>query len=358
MHQQRTSTSKRAGFTLVELMVVILIISILSALLTMAVSRGIATAKRTRNRTEIAQLAAAVDTFKAAYRVDYIPSRIYLSETGNYTAGTADSLAYLQRLWPKLSFPVDWNGNGKIDPASDPNSFGDAWLEGDQCLVFFLGGLAVRDSVTLAPGCIGFSTNPVNPMAHLVAGGAATAVRGPFYEFDTSRLAYLPHGTFSTFNFNLVTPYASYLDTYGASDGKGTAVPGSMPYLYFSTFQGRNRYTSPLTGISDCTPCIELNLLARTVVFQQVWPYAQGDRQYLNPTGFQIISAGADQKFGSGTSGATSYWTPATAASSLALDRVSTLMRPNSRADLNLKGAGADDQSNFYDSPLGTPSVN
>ena len=84
MYQRATARHTRSAFTLVELMVVILIISILSALLVMAVSRGIAAAKRTRNMVEIRQLAAAVDAFKTAYKVDYIPSKLYLSETGTY----------------------------------------------------------------------------------------------------------------------------------------------------------------------------------------------------------------------------------------------------------------------------------
>src|SRR4051812_4029003 len=119
MHIATTSRLRR-GFTLVELMVVILIISILSALLTVAVSKGIGAAKRTRNMVEIRQLAAAVDAFKVYYKVDYIPSRLHLSETGvGYqgpgggppTPGTiqAESLAYLQRLWPKLSPPFNNN---------------------------------------------------------------------------------------------------------------------------------------------------------------------------------------------------------------------------------------------------------
>jgi general secretion pathway protein G len=343
MHQQRTSTSRRAGFTLVELMVVILIISILSALLTMAVSRGISTAKRARNRTEIAQIAAAVDAFKAFYKVDYIPSKIYLSESGNgyldanrnqITSGfIGESISYLQRLWPKLSpgAPgrwgannyIDWNGSGKPEGVvSNPdinNPAGEMILEGDQCLVFFLGGIPLRDPVTLAWSCTGFSTNPIDPAAQILSGGN---VKGPMYEFDASRLAYFQHAT---------EPKAripSYLDTYGTSDGKGALLSGA-PYAYFSSFGIRNGYNR--YGAGDC---LKLG----------VNPYAQATTQYINPSGFQIISAGADLKFGPGSNPGASpipLWTPATAATSAASG-------PN----------GADDQSNFYDSLLGTPSIN
>jgi hypothetical protein len=120
----------------------------------------------------------------------------------------------------------------------------------------------------------------------------------------------------------------SYLDTYGSTDGKGNLVTGA-PYAYFSSYQTRNGYNRYIG--SDC-PTLK------------VFPYAQGSTQYLNPTGFQLISAGADLKFGPGSNPGLSpipFWTPATAASTAASG-------PN----------GADDQSNFYDNLLGTSSIN
>ena len=301
MHQRSTHRSVRSGFTLVELMVVILIISVLSALLTMAVSRGIGAAKRTRNRVEISQLAAAVDAFKAYYKVDYIPSRIYLSESGNGYAGgvQAESLAYLQRLWPRLSFPVDWNGNHKFDTAGNANDLpgnpnGDFFLEGDQCLVFFLGGIPIRD--TGVPACTGFSTNPVNPAAHVTPGGGSS--KPPFYEFDSSRLVSSSSRKTKPFSSLML----SYLDTYGTSDGNGI----------------RNGYNHQ--GSVDC---LSLGL----------FPYAQSGTQYLNPSGFQIISAGADMTFGPGSSPQMSpppFWTPATAGNSAASGRLAQTISPTS----------------------------
>ncbi len=330
MHQRTTSRQTRSAFTLVELMVVILIISVLSALLLMAVSRGIAAAKRTRNMVEIRNLAASVDAFKTYYKVEYIPSRLYLSETGSYNLSFAstqsDSFAYLQRLWPKLTLPstptagwVNWTGSGSGNVTMT--------LEGDQVLVFFLGGIVVPDPVTGVPSCTGFSTNPSNPSAHLKTGGAVA--KPPLYEFDSSRLVLFQHGG------SQPKVMYSYLDTYGTTDGKGGYVSGT-PYAYFSNYgirNGYNKYAS--TGVSDCSTL-------------GVWPYAQGfttalGGQYLNPSGFQIISAGVDGKFGPGSSSLTApfFWTPATAAGSSASG-------PN----------GADDQSNFYDNLLGTSSVN
>lgn len=69
-----------------------------------------------------------------------------------------------------------------------------------------------------------------------------------------------------------------------------------------------------------------------------VWPYAEtiGPRsRFVNPAGFQIISAGKDCQFGPGTDGPSHTWSPATAAS--------------------IPAAGRDDLANFYRAHLGTP---
>jgi hypothetical protein len=85
-----------------------------------------------QTQTEIAELQAAVDAFQKDSRVSYIPSRIKLSETGNYPQRDQpntldfDSIQYLHKLWPKLDVApgcrFDWNGDGRVE--------GDGTLEG------------------------------------------------------------------------------------------------------------------------------------------------------------------------------------------------------------------------------------
>ena len=70
------------GFTLVELLVVILILAILIALLLPASTAPCRTARNAAVGGEINQLAQALASFKTKYG-DYPPSRIYLSEDGN-----------------------------------------------------------------------------------------------------------------------------------------------------------------------------------------------------------------------------------------------------------------------------------
>jgi hypothetical protein len=282
--------------------------------------------------TEIRQLAAAIDAFKAQYKVDYIPSKLYLSETGVYPAAyplAQDSVAYLQRIWPRLGTAVDWNGSGTVQTTAQG---GDCILEGDQCLVFFLGGIVTIDPVTKVPVCNGFSTNPGNPAAHVSPPPGTGKSRPPLYEFDSNRLIFFHTGTSALF--------PSYLDTYGTSDPTSATrwrAGLGQPYLYFSCNNKRNGYNY---GPPDCEG---FDPVQNKLV--QIYPYAQGVGQFLNPSGFQIISAGADMKFGPGTANpataAGPFWTSAAAASSAA-----------SGPD------GADDQSNFYDNLLGTPSIN
>jgi prepilin-type N-terminal cleavage/methylation domain-containing protein len=67
------SRRPRSGFTLVELLVVIVIISLLAALITPAVMAGMRAAKRATITAEISSLHQAIETYKAQYG-SYPPS--------------------------------------------------------------------------------------------------------------------------------------------------------------------------------------------------------------------------------------------------------------------------------------------
>jgi hypothetical protein len=213
-----------------------------------------------KNRNDIARLHEAVVNFQTKYGVDYIPSRIRLLDSGKYDLSMnndgqptnqldRDSYLYLQRLWPRLQFPVDWNNNEKKDD--------DVTLEGDQCLVFFLGGIQSSNEGKLE--CLGFSTHGLNPAQE---GRDRVA---PIYDFKPSRLSAQSNG------------YFVYLDAYGKA-----------PYAYFSSYKTRNGYNR--YGQSDCSSIPD-------------GPYHDGNGNYYNPETFQIISAGADGKFGRGGNG-------------------------------------------------------
>jgi general secretion pathway protein G len=324
---------RRNGFTLIELLVVIAIIGILVGLTTAAVVQYLNKIPVVNTTSDIRQLASALENFKTKFGF-YPPSRIRLCRTlAQYTnaqkQGSLDqvSLAYTNAMFPRISWAngIDWS-NG-LQPA-----FQQVVLEGDQCLVFFLGGIPNVSP----PGCQGFSTDPLHP-ANPKTVQQSTRI-GPFFEFPDSTRMIQAHSS----DANNPNAFFSYADAYG----------GRMPYAYLSsgkTAGGYNMFYSdptypPLRGKSDC------NLLG-------VWPYAEfmatstGDQRpprYLNPNSFQIISAGKDLKYGTGTP---IQNMTATAIITLPVSPLWSLGNPTAMGALN--NYYQDDQSNFSDRLLG-----
>src|SRR5262249_40356507 len=140
---------------------------VLVSLLMVGVFKALDTAYEAQTRTDITQIAAALESFKTKYQVSYIPSRLILCENylnyfvggnpanGYYTPLHQDSLEYLQKIFPRISTSgwatvgIDWNGDLAIaDPPMSLSVYPigtvpcNGWLlEGEQCLVFFAGGI-------------------------------------------------------------------------------------------------------------------------------------------------------------------------------------------------------------------------
>jgi prepilin-type N-terminal cleavage/methylation domain-containing protein len=266
--------ARRSAFTLIELLVVIAIIVVIIGLLLSAVIQLLSWQDVIQNRKDVDDLNKAVEDFKTKYNV-YPPSYIVLSNDPkqydpNNPLGlpaqqyqlNQDSAKYLRQIWPKLDLTqsIDWSGGNM--PAIFGNQPWTVTLEGDQCLVFFLGGLQSLSP----PGTLGWANDSQNPTRLTLANKVA-----PFFNFLASRLYQRsPNHTF-----------LSYKDVYG-----------SQPIAYFSI---RNS-TKNLYMEGDCASL-------------QVYPYysiknATGGiklQQFLNPDRFQIISAGRDMSYGAAT---------------------------------------------------------
>lgn len=259
----KTTRSRRNGFTTIELLVVIAVIAILVALTTGAVSRVRLAAKRAETVSEAGQLATAVQNFMREKKVDYIPSRIRLRKGMNYMppADTLDrdSYTYLKQVWPQIQL------NTNIIWTTFPGAANDTVLEGDQCLVFFLGGIPLWDSTTSRYAASGFSKNPADPSG----GGNPAQLGGAYFQFKASRLK----------DYRGNSGFPSYFDPYFTGD------PGDRPFAYFSAYGRKNGYV-----LGDCA----------TIAGAAFVPYQDTANSYYQPTGFQIISAGPDQNFGVG----------------------------------------------------------
>jgi type II secretory pathway pseudopilin PulG len=289
-----SSPGARLGFTIVELLVVIGIIAVLGGLIISFIFRMGSKGKEVQTTDEIRQLEAAVANFQARFKVTYLPSRIYLREDGNYKLNDPDpieanSYYYLKRVWPNLKFPVDIDGDGKFDGVWN--------IEGDQCLVFFLGGIQSMENNV--PVCLGFSTDRTNPWNRT----PNIPRMEPFYEFKSGRLI-IARSMPGRDGMPTLGPFFTYLDPYGQSDGQGHWQSGS-PFAYFSAYGKRNGYNlfqRLKQNTSQGSDCGSIDLKDG----HGVWPYAEaidsnGAIRYVNPSSFQIISAGADTKFGIGT---------------------------------------------------------
>ncbi|MSR58939.1 MAG: prepilin-type N-terminal cleavage/methylation domain-containing protein [Planctomycetaceae bacterium] len=281
----------RRGFTLVEMLVVIVIIAILVALILPAIFGAKVKANEARVRTEIASLDAAVTAFKARFGIEP-PSRfvIYFGQTAvqNQTAWINDPAmkALVTRMWPQFDFSMPAGSYPSWWTGTQMN------MNSGECLLFFLGGV-VADGVDVTKGLpylplsppIGFSKNPAQPFSP-----SGTNREGPFLELAFSRI--------KDSDGNSVFEYFDSL--------QGQA----SPYLYFSSYEGRGYRPGELPMNSTNSAFLYLHDVYRVSnsagsLVPPLNPVANpaGTSQALpaqKPQTFQIISPGYDGNYGQG----------------------------------------------------------
>ena len=236
INKTKSQVSRRAGFTLLELLGVVAILSILVALILPAVMNAWSRAEVTAVNAEFTSLTGAITKFQTDFNDQQPWSYVVFEEDGS--GWDAASKSRIRRIWPQYNFSaaVDINGDGDTTDTIE--------MSGSECLVFFLGG--VRNS---SGNLIGFSNSPINPFK--TTGESRTVP----YPFDAARL--------------------------GDADGDGMLeyadeVSG-VPILYISSNNGKGY--SRLNGAPNY--------------------YVQSDGTTpWNKDGFQLISAGDDGEYG------------------------------------------------------------
>lgn len=225
------------GFTLVEILVVVVIITILASLLTAAVFTAIGRAETTRIIAETAALANAMEQFKNTY--DYPPDFSDLNVVKRFVAAQFRNRdATLDKL--------DRNGNG-VDDLTEPGR-----ITPDEALVLWLQGM---------------SPDRTRPFT---GGGTRTSL----FDFDKTRLTDRDNDK-----------YLEYVPQSGEN----------CPYIYFDS----RTYATTVTGLNWKFASFT-NTHSPLSTRGAPAPYISGpnNTDFVEPTRFQIISAGPDGDYG------------------------------------------------------------
>lgn len=288
---------RRAGFTLVEVLVVTGILAILFALATGVAIRALITAEEARVTAEMRQLESAITSFKTKYGVSYLPSRFRLRATlAGYSATDPFEKScrdYLTTMFPRMkadeviywypqAAPTNWTNNSVME------------LNGPECLVFFLGGWNGLD---------GFSKNPLDPStapktaATAASAARPTGLRGDVsFEFDTRRLkagVFCQRTPSGSGSIGSTTPSNAYVYL----DGFGNGATDDQPYYYFTSYKSGDDYKID-DAIAIPSPSYQLptGSTMNSLLPMKIGPHQDDKGRFYNPKGFQLVSAGRDKR--------------------------------------------------------------
>lgn len=306
-----TAERRRSGFTLPEILVVMLIIIVLAGLLIPAVFKVQDSAKRSETGWQITQISQGADLYcnsEVMGRVGYLPAPPFRLRNNYPPAGFDYEVNYLKNVFP----------NWEPRPTTGTNGLPNADLDGNQIVVFFLtGGTTTNYS--------GFATNSQRPFNLPDPNNPGEKRKGPFLQLKENMYETNPGGG--------LTPngQAWLVDAY------------RVPFAIFLSGQDKSYRNSP---VGDPTAGQSFAFATRDGT-STVRPYARSSGTALkfeNPKGIQIISAGRDKNFGPGPSPDPTVF--------LSLPPVPALRATNWSAVVENKHA-LDDSSNFSTAGLG-----
>lgn len=277
--KRRTAATRRAGFTLIEVLIAVAIITVLAGLLLVGVSSARKSAKRYQTISEITQLQTACENFKQTFKV-FPPTPPNGFTIPTTVLSTDTSYQFLRRMYPNW-IPLQSAGGAPAPDGTPISSTFDGTtpnpalinagqtLDGNQALVYFLGG---------PTGTGWHPTKPYPP--------TGTSAKGPFYDFPQSRLR-----TFTNIWPSQQMPW--FIDPYGSPYCyfvSPSTLPTTLRFPLLPTNGPAGGWISPEDTAGTPT---HVTPFTKTVTSSaQPVPH--------NANGVQIVSAGPDQRFGPG----------------------------------------------------------
>ncbi len=243
MHVQNpTPRRDRAGFTLVEMLTVIVILGLLAGLITAAVGAARTRARRAIDKIDLAQLQMALEKYKqefGEYPPDFTFINYNMSDDADPIRRQArnDLVRHIRKRWPRYDGVGLFAGNVHLSFIASLSTFGLAeaptgptddpmkrriYLDPASALAFWLGGLP-EEMTELKPN--GFHEDPANPFR---TGRPRTA---PLFDFDTRRFVWTEEDPFSTTGG--VRGMRYYPASAEVPDGTPASPTDYAPYVYF-----------------------------------------------------------------------------------------------------------------------------
>lgn len=307
---------RRSGFTLVELLVVIMIIALLAALVTPAVMKSLSSSRAAAVKAEIELLNTALMNYKNEYG-SFPPSDMRGLWSGGSVNRNHPAYKHLQRVFPRIS---EVESNGVPNPANFSPYFFMSQMSPAQALVFWLQGYFDNPQYPL--------TNNTQLIAAAPRAGTATAYREELFDFDESRLYAAgpywslgaplnpqPPQGFSTRNnapsvFGVNAAFARDYPVYFPNQASA-----GLPYVYFSSGNYSNTPSGAVTSTIGPGMSPDVFYTATSVngdnsavapyfnsgncsILIPATPQFSWAQLHMNADTFQLIAAGADGNYG------------------------------------------------------------